>query len=124
MPNGNCCWAAGGHFAGLQSEATPPQEAQKTLEPFAQDILHLIRNLEYRKVRCNFQSDLKKFIADVKKSGKVYVPCDKTRGYYEYTPEDYRELIQNNVTKEYRKTNIGGIFVISVQTFRALVFNW
>ena len=89
---------------GFKSEAPPPQDAQKILDPLAKDLSHMVRSLKYKdNVRCDFQNGLKSFISQVKNSDEIFVAADKSRCYYKMKPDDYTKLVHNNVTKEYRK---------------------
>ena len=45
------------------------------------------------------QSDIK----NIKKSGKVILPADKTTNLYKVSADDYNKLLHNSVTNEYRK---------------------
>ena len=42
-------------------------------------------------------------IKNIKNDGKVYVAADKTSNFYKMDPERYTELLENNITKEYKK---------------------
>ena len=49
------------------------------------------------------QTQLKQDIRKLRNDDKVYVAADKTSNYYKLTPERHAELIENSVTKEYKK---------------------
>ena len=42
----------------------------------------LPKNLEFRRVTNTFQKKLNKEMEDLKKSGNIYMPADKSRNYY------------------------------------------
>ena len=41
----------------------------------------------------------------MKRENKIYVAADKTTNYYKVAPEDHNEMLMNNITKEYKKSN-------------------
>ena len=41
----------------------------------------------------------------MKSDDKVYVAADKTSNFYKVTPEKHTELLNNNITKNYKKAN-------------------
>lgn len=89
---------------GFKSNAAPPPEPQRILDPFAKYLAHLVRTIEFKdNLRCDFQSNLKTFISDLKKSDEVLVPADKSRCFYKMKPGDYRQLVKNNITKDYKQ---------------------
>ena len=45
------------------------------------------------------KDDINKF----KSSLNIFIPADKTTNMYELTPKEYKNLLRNNVTKNYRK---------------------
>ena len=46
---------------------------------------------------------MKDNINKIKSSSNVFIPADKTTNMYELTPKEYKKLLRNNVTKNYRK---------------------
>ena len=50
---------------------------------FEDNLLNTIKNIEFKDVKCNFQSKLRKDIMSIKKSDRLYmyVPADKTNYY-------------------------------------------
>ena len=61
---------------GFRSEKTPP--TNNDLIRFENDLYELIRNLRYRKVTNNFQTNLLKDIASLNSLQNIIVPTNKT----------------------------------------------
>ena len=72
---------------GLKSPYSPRQV--KELIPFENDLVELIRNIKFRKIRNNFQEKLKQDIKLIKKSNKTMTFVDKTSNMYRLTKEEY-----------------------------------
>ena len=67
---------------GFKSTKAPPQSP--SLAPFESDIYELIRSIQFKPVKSNFQKQLSKDIKEFKKSEKIYVSADKTANIYIY----------------------------------------
>ena len=61
--------------------------------------------LEFKPVRTEFQRKLSKDLRSIKCSNKSFVFADKTR-MYGSGPKEYDKLLNNIVTKSYKKSNI------------------
>ena len=48
---------------------------------------------------------MKKDSFNIKSEAKVFIAADKTSNYYKTEPEDYLKLLENNITKNYKKTD-------------------
>ena len=60
----------------------------KELIPFENDLVELIRNIKFRKIRNTFQEKLKEDIKLIKKSNKTMTFADKTSNMYRLTKEE------------------------------------
>lgn len=90
----------------FKSERAPPQTAIKVLEGFMKDLLNVPKNLLYRNHSGNkFQTDLNNDIKKIKNNNEVIVSADKSRKYYKIEKTQYKQLVKNNVTSEYRKAS-------------------
>ena len=86
----------------FKSNLTPrPNDHLNELE---NAIFDMITNIEFRSVRNVFQSKLKEDLKKVKSSGKITVFADKIANMCEMSKEEYAKLINDNVTKTYKKT--------------------
>ena len=88
---------------GLKSDNCPAQI--KELVPFESDLIQLIKNIKFRKVKNDFQKKLSKDIRDFKSSNKTLTPADKTSNMYELDKTQYDRLLQNAITATYKKTD-------------------
>ena len=65
----------------------------------------LIKNFEFRKVHHDLQMRLHDDIKDIKASSKMFVSADKSRHIYKMEKDEYKKLLQDNITKTYKKSN-------------------
>ena len=66
----------------------------------------LVKNVKFRKYKpTTLQSTLRKDIKNMRNDEKMYVAADKTSNFYKMAPENYKTLLENNITKEYKKDN-------------------
>ena len=87
---------------GFKSQKTPPKSQH--LNGFEEDIFNLIGNVEFKNVRNNFQKNLSRDVAVIKKSQKIIVQADKTDNMYKMDKSDYQKLLHDNITKDYKKS--------------------
>ena len=59
--------------------------------------------IEFKPVRDQFQNKLKSDIEKVKRSNNVFVFADKTSNIYELSKDTYNKLLNENITKTYKK---------------------
>ena len=64
---------------GFKSKCPP---AVPELSQFENDLMYLVKNLEFRKVNNEFQNKLNNDINEIKTSDKVFVAADKSRHIY------------------------------------------
>ena len=88
---------------GFRSLKCPP--AVEEMAQFENDLLLLIKNLEFKKVHNDFQMKLRDDIKEIKASNKVFVSADKSRHIYKMEKDEYKKLLQDNITKTYKKSN-------------------
>ena len=65
---------------------------------FENDLLLLIKNLEFKKVHNDFQMKLRDDIKEIKASNKVFVSADKSRHIYKMEKDESKKLLQDNIT--------------------------
>ena len=76
------------------------------LSGFEKDVYHLISNIEFsHKGNNNFQRRIKMDIKAIQSKDKVIIEADKTRNLYALEANDYKKLLRDNVTKDYKKIN-------------------
>ena len=75
------------------------------MKEFQTEMHDIVKTVKFRKPKYNsLQTKLKEDIRKLRNDEKVYVAADKTSDYYKLTPERCAELLNNNITKEYKKT--------------------
>lgn len=88
---------------GFKSHRSPPPIPE--LQPFEDKMLHLIQSVKFRKThRDRFQRTLENNTREIKSSNEVLVPADKTTNYYKLQPNQYRDLLDRHIQKDYKKT--------------------
>ena len=88
---------------GFKSLNCPP--AVEEMAQFENDLLLLIKNLEFKKVRNEFQMRLRDDIKEIEASNKMFVSADKWRYIYKMEKDEYKKLLRDNITKTYEKSN-------------------
>ena len=74
----------------------------------------MIKNIQFRKVSNNFQSQLNEDIKQIKGDSKIFVAADKSRNIYKMDKETYEKLLHENITKTYNKTDKKRVRAINV----------
>ena len=81
----------------------PP--AVEEITPFENYLLLLIKNLKFKKVHNDFQMTLPDDIKEIKASSEMFVSADKSRHIYKMEKDEYNKLLQDNISKTYKKSN-------------------
>ena len=87
-------------YYGFDSRRCPPQIEE--LKSFEDDMVKLIRSIEFRRPRDNFQRTLQRDAAHIRGSEDIFVPADKTRNVYQMGKMQYERLLHENITKHYK----------------------
>ena len=77
----------------------------KELVSFKNDMMEMIKNLEFTQVHNEFQSILNNDIREIHRSNKLFIFADKSRNIYKINKTRYEQLMHDNVTKTYKKYN-------------------
>ena len=88
---------------GLPSKKCPSQV--KELIPFENDLLQLVKNIEFRETGNAFQTQMRRDITNMRSSGKTLTPADKTSNMYRLSKDEYDQLKKNAVTSKYKKAS-------------------
>ena len=78
------------------------------LLPFEKRLLELVRNIKYKdpkRPKPELQRKLAKDVANIRKETKVIVASDKTSNYYLVEKEEYRNMIERDIHKVYKKAS-------------------
>ena len=76
----------------------------KELVPF-EHMIGMIKNLEFKRVNNEFQSNLGNDIRQIRRSNNLFILAEKSRTIQEVRKASYELMMQENVTKTYKKCN-------------------
>ena len=96
---------------GFKTRHCPPVVDELT--NFENDLMLMIKNIQFKNIKNDFQNKLKEDINEIKNSNKIFVSADKSRNIYKMEKEEYNKLIHENITKTYKKTNKNRINTIN-----------
>ena len=65
----------------------------------------MVRSTEFKSVTNDFQSMLREELNKIKSSRNLLVFADKTMNFNEISSDQYKTLLNNNITKVYHKTD-------------------
>ena len=88
----------------FKSNFTPSQHELSS--PFESDLYDMIRSINFKPVRNDFQKKIVEDVNNIKSSENLFNFADKTTDLYEMTPEQYKTILTNKVTKTYRKAEL------------------
>ena len=77
----------------------------KELIPFENELISLVKNIKFRKVRNHFQDQLQQDLRRMKASNKAMTFADKTTNIYRLTREEYDKILNDSITATYKKAN-------------------
>ena len=75
----------------------------------------MVQNIEFTKVKSEFQMQLSNDMKNIKKNPKLLIPADKSNNLYELTTEEYNKLLLENITKTYKKITVSAINAINTE---------
>ena len=75
----------------------------KDLIAFEEDMIDLVHEIRFRKVKRDAQRKLSKDLKTIKSSNKTLMPPDKTSNMYKLTKDEYNDLLDNAVTATYKR---------------------
>ena len=75
---------------GFKSNVIPPQNEKLT--SFENGLYDMVQSIEFKSVRNNFQSTLRKELNKIKSSRNLLVFTDKITNLYEMPPDQYKTL--------------------------------
>ena len=80
----------------MKSGRSPPQV--KDLIQFEDDLVRIVKELKFHKVKNNFQTKLGEDMKQVQTLKKTLTPADKTSNMYRLDKNDYQNLFRNAIT--------------------------
>ena len=78
------------------------------MQPFEDSMRNLIQSVKFRKTHKTnnqLQQELKKDIQNIKSENKVFVKADKTSNFYKTSTDQYTQLLNKNIQKNYCRAN-------------------
>ena len=91
---------------GFNSCKCPPNVDE--LSDFENELMLLVKNIEFRNINNNFQKNLNADIKRINTTEKVLVKVDKSRNIYQLDKNDYKKYLRENITKTYKKSTKKG----------------
>ena len=70
---------------------------------FENNLLELEKSVKFKKVKNKFLDQLQKDISSIKKFKNVFTFADKTRNIYKTDKNTYSRLLNDNISKTYKK---------------------
>ena len=92
---------------GFKSVKTPPKNEH--LNAFENDLYDLVFNIEFKRINNAFQNQLNKDINLINNDPLLFIPADKTNNLHKLNNDKYKKLLQDNITKSYKKANTNSI---------------
>ena len=65
-----------------------------------------MRNIEFKRANTVFQNQVNKDIYMINKDPLLFIPADKSNNLYKVSKDTYSKLLQDNITKSYKKSNV------------------
>ena len=82
---------------GFRSPKCPPTVDE--LGSFETDLQEMINNIKFRPIRNKFLSKLNEDVKTIKNTNELLINVDKSSNIYKMTKQDYKEHLENNITK-------------------------
>lgn len=92
---------------GFRSTRNPPHIEE--LKEFENDVLKMIQGIRFRQVNNPFLDELRRDSERIKKETKLIIAADKTSNFYKVEPADYSKLLDQNITKAYKKASADAV---------------
>ena len=90
---------------GFKSGKFPKSVECDALKGFENDLMDMVKNMEFRDIRCSYQNQLKREKWRIRQSKHLILESDKTGNLYEVDKATYTKLLTDEVTKTYKKTH-------------------
>ena len=87
---------------GFNSRKSPPVIDE--MRVFETRLTNMIQNIEYYKYNNEFQNKIKRDLNNIDNT-MLLVKADKTSNYYKMKPNDYNTLLNENIEKNYKKSD-------------------
>ena len=88
---------------GFKTKNCPP--VIEELRNFEEGMVQIIQNVQFKNVKCQFQKELNEDIKSIKNENRLFVKADKSTNYYKLDTTKYNQLLNDNITKTYKKAD-------------------
>ena len=68
-------------------------------------MMDMIKSVKFKRVINEFQSNLRNDIRQIHRINNVFISADKSRNIYKVSKASYERMMDENVTKTYKKCN-------------------
>ena len=85
------------------------------LSKFEDDLMLMIKNIEFRNVSNTFQDQLRNDISEIRNTEKVIRRADKTPNLYKMEKDDYNKYLTENITKTYKKSDMNKVNKLNLE---------
>ena len=92
---------------GFKTPLCPPGIPE--LANFEHDLQQLNADVQFKPVKCAFQSKLASDINKTRHSDKVTIAADKTNNFYRMSPNSYNKLLTENITAKYKQADVNNV---------------
>jgi len=86
---------------GFKSAKNPPPVEE--LKEFENSMLKMIQSTNFKHFNSPFLNKLKDDAIKIKNETKLLIAADKTTNFYKLEPSAYNDLLEQNITKSYKK---------------------
>ena len=98
---------------GFKSTNNPPPVDK--LKEFEDDMLKMVQSTKFIQVNNPFLIKLKNDTDHIKKETKLLIAADKTTNFYKLEPSKYNDLLEQNITKSYKKAHPNTVWDIHTE---------
>ena len=78
----------------------------KELYEFERDLIKLLQNIRFRRRSKPFLTALKQEIKKINQKEELIIPADKTSNHYLVPADKYKELVDKEIHKKYKKATL------------------
>lgn len=91
------------HNFGFKSNKCPPKN--ESLNAFENDLYEMVRSIEFKNSHNEFLTKMKNDTKEIHNSENLLIFADKTTNLYSMKKEAYNKLLQDNITRTYKKAD-------------------
>ena len=100
---------------GFKSQKNPP--SIKHLEKFEEDLFNMIKEIKFRNNSDEFQTQLMRDVKSIRNSKQILVKADKSKYLYKVEPSNYKSMLLNKITNDYKLDTLNTIESINTDAY-------